>query len=60
MTGPVAFQVRSVKADNALVFREGLGADPALLVGQELLEHLRNGLGGLGRFHNRASGCVDG
>jgi hypothetical protein len=33
-----------------------LGADSALLVGQEFLEHVRDCFGGLGRFHDRPSG----
>ena len=58
VAGSVVFQVGLVKPNDALVFREGLSADPALLVGQEFLEHLRDGFCGLGRVYDRPSDCV--
>ena len=58
VAGSVVFQVGLVKPNDALVFREGLSANPALLVGQEFLEHLRDGFCGLGRVYDRPSDCV--
>src|SRR5208283_4731659 len=53
---PVAFQVRSVKLDNALVLQVGLVADPVFLIGQELLKDVRDRFDGFGCFHDRPCG----